>query len=141
MSIAVSQHKNYVGGEWVDSAGGETMPVLNPATGETIAEVPASTEEDANRAVEAARDALAEWLDTTPRERSEMLLKLADVIDENADELAALESRNVGKPIAAAAGRARRDGGQPSLLRRRRAHPRRSVDRRVHARAHLLDSP
>jgi 1-pyrroline dehydrogenase len=102
MSIAVSQHKNYVGGEWVDSAGGETMPVLNPATGETIAEVPASTEEDANRAVEAARDALAEWLDTTPRERSEMLLKLADVIDENADELAALESRNVGKPIAAA---------------------------------------
>ncbi|MGH3042594.1 MAG: gamma-aminobutyraldehyde dehydrogenase [Gaiellaceae bacterium] len=102
MSVAVSQHKNYIGGEWVDSAGGETMEVLNPATGEAIAEVPASTEEDANRAVEAAKAALPEWLDSTPRERAEMLLKLADVIDENAEELAALESKNVGKPIAAA---------------------------------------
>ena len=102
MSVAVSQHKNYIGGKWVDSAGGETMEVVNPATGETIAEVPASTAEDADRAVQAAKDALPEWLDTTPRERSEMLLKLADVIEENAEDLAQIESRNVGKPIAAA---------------------------------------
>jgi 1-pyrroline dehydrogenase len=102
MSVAVSQHKNYIGGEWVDSAAGETMEVLNPATGETIAEVPASTEEDANRAVDAAKAALPEWLDSTPRERAEILLKLADVIEENAEELAQLESKNVGKPIAAA---------------------------------------
>jgi 1-pyrroline dehydrogenase len=102
MSVAVSQHKNYIGGEWVDSAGGETMEVLNPATGEAIAEVPASTAEDADRAVQAAKGALPEWLDSTPRERAEMLLKLADVIEENAEELAALESKNVGKPIAAA---------------------------------------
>ena len=102
MSVAVTQHKNYIGGEWVDSAAGETMEVLNPATGETIAEVPASTAEDADRAVQAAAAALPEWLDTTPRERSEMLLKLADVIDENAEEIAALESKNVGKPLAAA---------------------------------------
>jgi 1-pyrroline dehydrogenase len=102
MSVAVSQHKNYIGGEWVDSAAGETMEVLNPATGETIAEVPASTEEDANRAVEAAKAALPDSLDSTPRERAEILLKLADVIEENAEELAQLESKNVGKPIAAA---------------------------------------
>ena len=102
MSVAVSQHKNYIGGNWVDSAGGETMEVVNPATGEAIAEVPASTAEDADRAVQAAKDALPEWLDTTPRERSEMLLKLADVIEENAEDLAQIESRNVGKPIAAA---------------------------------------
>jgi 1-pyrroline dehydrogenase len=102
MSVAVSQHKNFIGGEWVDSAAGETMEVVNPATGETIAEVPASTEEDANRAVEAAKAALPEWLDSTPRERCELLLKLADVIEENAEELAQLESKNVGKPIAAA---------------------------------------
>jgi acyl-CoA reductase-like NAD-dependent aldehyde dehydrogenase len=102
MSVAVSQHKNYIGGEWVDSAGGETMEVLNPATGETIAEVPASNEEDASRAVAAARAALPEWLDSTPRERAEILLKLADVIEGNAEELSQLESRNVGKPIAAA---------------------------------------
>jgi 1-pyrroline dehydrogenase len=102
MSVAVSQHKNYIGGEWVDPAAGETMEVLNPATGETIAEVPASTEEDADRAVQAAKAALPEWLDSTPRERSEILLKLADVIEENAEELSQLESKNVGKPIAAA---------------------------------------
>jgi 1-pyrroline dehydrogenase len=102
MSVAVSQHKNYIGGEWVDSAGGETMEVLNPATGETIAEVPASNEEDASRAVGAAKAALPECLDSTPRERAEILLKLADVIEENAEELSRLESKNVGKPIAAA---------------------------------------
>jgi len=99
MSVAVSQHKNYIGGKWVDAAGGETMEVLNPATGETIAEVPASTADDADRAVQAAKEALPEWLETTPGERAEMLLKLADVIEENADELAELESRNVGKPL------------------------------------------
>ena len=100
MSVAVSQHKNFVGGEWVDSAGGETMEVVNPATGEVIAEVARSTAEDADRAVQAAKAALPEWLESTPGERAELLFKLADVIDENADELAALESQNVGKPLS-----------------------------------------
>ena len=94
MSVAVSQHKNYVGGEWVDSAGGETMEVLNPSTGETIAEVARSTAEDADHAVEAAKDALPGVArDSTPGERAEMLLKLADVIEENAEELAQIESQ------------------------------------------------
>jgi len=100
MSVAVSQHKNFVGGEWVDSAGGETMEVVNPSTGEVIAEVASSTAEDADRAVQAAKTALPEWLETTPGERAELLFKLADLIEENADELAALESRNVGKPLS-----------------------------------------
>jgi 1-pyrroline dehydrogenase len=100
MSVAVSQHKNFVGGDWVDSSGGETMEVLNPSTGEVIAEVARSTAEDANRAVEAAKNALPEWLESTPGERAEMLFKLADLIDENAEELAALESKNVGKPLS-----------------------------------------
>jgi 1-pyrroline dehydrogenase len=100
MSVAVSQHKNFVGGEWMASSGGETMGVLNPSTGEEIAEVARSTAEDANRAVEAAKAALGEWLEATPGERAELLLKLADVIDENAEELAALESKNVGKPLS-----------------------------------------
>jgi 1-pyrroline dehydrogenase len=100
MSVAVSQHKNFVGGEWVDSAGGETMEVVNPSTGEVIAEVPSSTAEDADRAVQAAKAALPEWLENTPGERAELLFKLADLIDENADELAALESKNVGKPLS-----------------------------------------
>jgi 1-pyrroline dehydrogenase len=100
MSVAVSQHKNFVGGEWVESAGGETMEVVNPSTGEVIAEVASSTAEDADRAVQAAKTALPEWLETTPGERAELLFKLADLIDENTDELAALESKNVGKPLS-----------------------------------------
>jgi 1-pyrroline dehydrogenase len=100
MSVTVEQHKNLVGGEWVDSASGETMEVLNPATGETIAEVPRATAEDVDRAVQAAKKALPEWLDTTPGERAEMLLKLANAIDEHAEELAEIESRNVGKPLS-----------------------------------------
>src|SRR5881398_2061064 len=102
MSVTVSSYKHLVGGEWVDSASGETMEVLNPATGETIAEVPRGTAEDADRAVEAAKKALPEWLETTPGERAEALLKLADLLDEHAEELAQLESTNVGKPLPAA---------------------------------------
>src|SRR6266705_1812680 len=100
MSVTVTQHKNLIGGEWVDSAGGETMEVLNPATAEVIAEVPRASAEDVDRAVQAAKKALPEWLETTPGERAELLLKLADLIDEHADELAEIESRNVGKPLS-----------------------------------------
>jgi 1-pyrroline dehydrogenase len=100
MSVTVSQHKNFVGGEWVDAVEGGTMEVLNPATGETIAEVPRGTQADVDRAVEAANKALPDWLETTPGERAEALLKLADAIEENAEELAELESQNVGKPLS-----------------------------------------
>ncbi len=102
MSVTVSQHKNFVGGKWVDAVDGGTMEVLNPATGESIAEVPRGTQADVDRAVEAAKKALPEWLETTPGERAEALLKLADALEENADELAQLESQNVGKPLGAA---------------------------------------
>jgi 1-pyrroline dehydrogenase len=100
MSTTVSKHQNLIGGEWVDSASGETMEVLNPATGETIAEVPKASAQDVDRAVQAAKKAFEEWFETTPGERAELLLKLADAIDENAEELAELESRNVGKPLS-----------------------------------------
>ena len=102
MSVTVSQHKNFVGGKWVDAVEGGTMEVLNPATGETIAEVPSGTQADVDRAVEAAKQALPEWLETTPGERAEALLKLAAAIEDNAEELAELESQNVGKPLSSA---------------------------------------
>jgi 1-pyrroline dehydrogenase len=102
MSVTVSQRKNFVGGEWVDAVQGGTMEVLNPSTGEVIAEVPRGTEADVDRAVEAAKKAMPEWLETTPGERAEALLKLADAIDDHADELAELESQNVGKPLPVA---------------------------------------
>ena len=98
MSVSVTQHKQFIGGEWVESSSGETMEVLNPATGEAIAEVPRGSAEDVERAVDAAKRAWGEWQSKTPKDRMELLLGLADVIDENAEELARLESQNVGKP-------------------------------------------
>ena len=100
MSVSVERYENLVGGEWVGAADGATMEVLNPATGETIAEVPRCSAADVDRAVAAAKRALPDWLETTPAERAEVLLKLADLIDEHADELAQLESVNVGKPLS-----------------------------------------
>src|SRR6201987_5891925 len=101
MSTTTETYKAFIGGEWADAASGQTMEVINPATGETIAEVPRCGAEDVDRAVEAAARALPAWLDATPKDRSELLHKLADVLEENAEELAQLESRNVGKPLMA----------------------------------------
>ena len=98
MSVTVAQRKMFVDGEFVDALSGETMEVLNPATGEVIAEVPRAGEEDVDRAVAAAEAAWETWREKTPKDRMELLLKLADVIDENGEELARLESQNVGKP-------------------------------------------
>ncbi|HEY7692534.1 MAG TPA: gamma-aminobutyraldehyde dehydrogenase [Gaiellaceae bacterium] len=92
--------KIFVGGKWTEAADGGTMEVLNPATGEAIAEVPACTAADVDAAVEAARKALPEWLDATPGERAAVLLQLADILEANTDELAEIESRNVGKPLS-----------------------------------------
>jgi 1-pyrroline dehydrogenase len=102
VAIAITQTKNFVGGEWLDAVEGGTMEVHNPATGDVIAEVPSGSVEDVERAVQAARAALPEWLETTPGERSELLLRLAGLIDEYAEELAQLESLNTGKPIEVA---------------------------------------
>src|SRR6267142_5886228 len=101
MSTTTTEYKAFIGGAWVDSASGETMDVINPATGDVIAEVPRCRAEDVARAVEAAKKVLGGLLDKTPKERSELLHSLADVIDENAEELAQLESLNVGKPLMA----------------------------------------
>jgi betaine-aldehyde dehydrogenase/aminobutyraldehyde dehydrogenase len=76
------------------------MDVLNPATAETIAQVPNMGVDEVDAAVEKAKGAFEEWRDATPGERAELLLKLADVIDSNAEELAQIESRNVGKPLS-----------------------------------------
>jgi betaine-aldehyde dehydrogenase len=77
------------------------LNVLNPATGETIAEVPVSTPADVDRAVAAARGAFAGWSAATPAERSLALLKIADAVEAHSDELAEIEARNAGKPVHA----------------------------------------
>ncbi len=78
-----------------------TIDVINPATAETIDSVPNMTADEVDEVVETAKQALPEWLDATPGERAALLLQLADVIEENAEELAQIESRNVGKPLMA----------------------------------------
>ncbi|HVC99962.1 MAG TPA: gamma-aminobutyraldehyde dehydrogenase [Candidatus Dormibacteraeota bacterium] len=99
MKPAVREYQNFVGGEWVDAINGEWMEILDPATEEPVARVPRCTGDDVGRAVNAAKAALPRWLETTPKERAEVLLHLADLIDDNTDELGQLESRNVGKPL------------------------------------------
>jgi 1-pyrroline dehydrogenase len=79
-----------------------TLEVYNPATAESIAQVPNMTVDEVDAVVERAQKALPGWLDATPKERSELLHKLADVMEDNAEELAQIESRNVGKPIGLA---------------------------------------
>jgi 1-pyrroline dehydrogenase len=91
----------FIGGEWVEPLEGETQEDIDPSTGKPIAKVAVAGKQDIDRAVSAAQKAYDEvWFDTPPKERSAMLLKLADVIDANSDELARLESLDVGRPIS-----------------------------------------
>jgi betaine-aldehyde dehydrogenase len=100
MATTTETLRNFIDGELVASEG-ETEPVLNPATGEELARAPRSTPEDVDRAVMAARRAFDGWSSTTPAQRSEALLQVANVLEENGEELARLEALNAGKPIEA----------------------------------------
>ncbi len=90
--------QNFIDGEFADPAEGATEEVLDPSTAEPIAEAPLSTEEDVDRAVAAAGRAFESWGVTTPGERAQCMLRLADAVEEHADELSDLESANAGKP-------------------------------------------
>jgi len=94
----------YIGGKWVPSSDGQTEPNINPSNGETADNVQVGTREDADKAVEAAQAAYDEvWFDTPPKERSAMMFQLADAMEADTDELAKLESEDVGKPISVSA--------------------------------------
>ncbi|MGE0780210.1 aminobutyraldehyde dehydrogenase [Mycolicibacterium sp.] len=90
--------KNFIGGELVDSAGGATMPLVDPATGERYGTAPISTEEDIDKACAAAAAAFTEWKKTTPSQRQKALLDFADGVQKAAEALVAAEGRNTGKP-------------------------------------------
>jgi 1-pyrroline dehydrogenase len=92
----------YVDGEQVAADDGASEPVINPATGAQIATVPLGGAADVQRAVEAAEKAFDGWSATTPGKRAELLLELADRLNNQAEEFAQLESANVGKPITVA---------------------------------------
>jgi betaine-aldehyde dehydrogenase len=99
MATTATQIRNFVGGEERDGAQYGTEPILNPATEEEIATAPKSGEEDVDAAVRAASAAFDGWASTTPGERALALLRIADALEEHADEFAQLESLNVGKPV------------------------------------------
>jgi betaine-aldehyde dehydrogenase len=93
--------KNFVNGEHVETADGRTYDLINPTTGEAFTQAPASGKEDVDKAVEAAARAFdGSWRDSTPSQRQLALLKLADAIEEQAEELVRAESENTGKPYS-----------------------------------------
>src|ERR671939_1602608 len=101
MAVAPREYGLFVNGESAEPASGETRDLAEPATGEPLARVATATEADVDRAVEAARAALAgPWGKTPPNERSRLLHALADALVANRKELAELEVRNVGKAIS-----------------------------------------
>ena len=100
-SFVSRKHKMLINGKWVDSASGKTFPTYNPATGEVMAQVAEGDREDIDRAVRAARNAFdnGPWPQLTTSERGRLIWKLADLLEENLEEFAELESLDNGKPL------------------------------------------
>jgi phenylacetaldehyde dehydrogenase len=98
------EHRMYIDGRFVAAASGKTFPVYNPATGDVITHVPEAEEEDVNRAVLAARRAFDDgpWTRLSPSERGRMLWKLGDLLEQNLNEFAEIESVDNGKPYSVA---------------------------------------
>lgn len=96
------QIRNLVGNTHLDPRGG-AQELVDPTTGEVFAEAHISTAEDVDHACHVAAEAFESWKNTTPSERQAALLRIADIIDQNADELIELESENTGKPTAVTA--------------------------------------
>ncbi|WP_019553387.1 aldehyde dehydrogenase family protein [Propionispira raffinosivorans] len=92
-------YKLLIGGEWVEAEGGKTFEAVCPATGEVLASCALASKQDVDKAVKAAWKAFSSWKKTSPAERAAFLLKIADLVDENADRLAMIETMDNGKPI------------------------------------------
>jgi len=91
--------KNFVGGEYTDTADGRYYDLVNPSTGGTFATAPASREADVDAAFRVADRAFETWRETTPSERQLALIRIADALEERAEEFVRAESENTGKPV------------------------------------------
>lgn len=100
--------QNFIGGEWVASASRETRPFANPATGESLGEVPLGNAEDVDRAVKAARSAFTSWRAVPAVERARYLFRYKQLLDEHKDELAEICTREHGKTLKESLGSVRR---------------------------------
>lgn len=94
-----NKYQLYINGEWKDASDGATIKTYNPANGEFLAEIADATNNDVDEAILAAKEAFKTWGKTTPVERAAVLNKIADIIDENAEFLATVETMDNGKPI------------------------------------------
>lgn len=99
--VKVNNAKLFIDGEYVDALSGETFESINPATNERLALVANGSEQDAKRAIQSAKNAYDSgvWSKMPVEERSDILCKMSDLIMENVDELAMVETLDVGKPI------------------------------------------
>src|SRR5829696_5852334 len=95
------QPQNLIDGDLVGAADGRTSAVLNPGTERQLGQAPSSGTEDVGRAVKAARRAFESYAQTTPAQRQEILLRLANLVEAHGDELARIESADAGKPLHA----------------------------------------
>ena len=104
MATTTRMHQNYIGGEWVDAASGETFESTSPANGELIGTFPRSGAEDVDRAVAAAKEAYAEWRLVPAPKRGEILFRFAQLVADAKDELTDLMTHEMGKVKAEAGG-------------------------------------
>ena len=119
----VKKLKNYINGEWIESNSNQTEIVVNPATGEAIAEVPLSTKEDVDRAVQAADHAFKTWSQVAVPKRARILFKYQQLLVEHWEELAKLITIENGKSLAESMGEVQRGiecvefaAGAPTLM-------------------------
>jgi betaine-aldehyde dehydrogenase len=96
--VSTKQLKNFIGGQYVEATSGQTSDLVNPATAQTYATAPVSSEADVQKAYETAQKAFEEWSQTTPSERQLALFRIADALEARAQEAADVESENTGKP-------------------------------------------
>jgi len=96
----VDDLRNFIGGQWTDLSYDKKADLIDPSTGEVFATAPVSSEAEVTAAFASASDAFDGWRDATPAERSLALLRIADTIEANAEQLVAVESQNTGKPVA-----------------------------------------
>src|SRR5881392_1669022 len=105
MATTTAQNfKNFIGGEWVDAASGETFDTTSPASGEHLGTFPRSSADDVDRAVAAAKEAFRDWRLVPAPERGNILFRFAHLLTEHKDELAELMAREMGKVLPEAGG-------------------------------------
>lgn len=98
-NVFKQQYENYIGGQWVPPVDGKYIENKTPISGEVLCKVPLSSDKDIENALDAAHKAKDKWASTSPTERSRILLKIADRIEENLDLIAHAETWDNGKPI------------------------------------------